>query len=133
MLAPDGQANVIASSEPLDDGIDTQSYANVQGNLLRTKFPGYHEHAFEEADAFGDHGFMRRFEWLPPDGVAVMQIQLYYVEKGRGYTATATTPKSEYERYEFDLQDILEGLLNESVKAAPVLADDIALELPERT
>jgi hypothetical protein len=116
LLAPDGQANVIASSEPLAPDIDTAAYANVQGDLLTKEFPGYQEFSFEPTEIFGGNrqGFVRRFEWLPPDGVAVMQIQIYYAEPGRGYTATATTPSSEFERFELELRDVLEGLVVES-------------------
>lgn len=125
-LAPDGQANVIASSEPLAPGIDTEQYASIQGDLLVTEFPGYREYSYEAAQVFGGRpGFRRRFEWAPPDGVPVMQIQLYYAESERGYTATATTPSSEFERFEFELQDILDGL---DFEAAPtqVIAPDQA-------
>jgi hypothetical protein len=116
LLAPDGQANVIASSEPLDPDIDTEKYASVQGELLRTDFPGYRELALEEADIFGDRkGVIRRFEWEPPDGVPVTQIQIYYAERGRGYTATCTTPSTAFPRYEFDLREVLDGLMIEAV------------------
>lgn len=111
LLAPDGKANVIASSEPLDQGIDTQRYAEVQGELLRKEFPGYREFAFEPTKMLGDRqGYIRRFEWTPPDGVAVTQIQLYYAENGRGYTATATTPTTDFERFEMQFRQLLGGL-----------------------
>ena len=122
LLAPDGQANVIASSEPLAEEIDTDTYASVQGDLLRTEFPGYDEFSFEETQVFGGRrGYVRRFEWLPPDGVAVTQIQLYFAESGRGYTATATTPSAEFSRYELELRDILDGLLSDVIEATPVV------------
>ena len=112
LLAPDGQANVIASSEPLDPSIDTEQYATVQGDLLRGEFPGYVEHAFEEAALLGGRrGYRRHFEWTPPDGVAVTQIQLYFAENSRGYTATATTPSTNFENVEAELRQILAGLL----------------------
>jgi hypothetical protein len=123
LLAPDGQANVIASSEPLDPSIDTKKYAEVQGDLLENEFPEFESFSFEETDVFGrGTGYIRRFQWQPPDGVPVMQMQLYYAESGTGYTATATTPSSEFPRYEPDLRDALESLLIESVQpaAAPV-------------
>jgi hypothetical protein len=111
-LEPEGRANVIASSEPLDASIDTNRYAEVQGNLLRTEFPGYHEMTFEPMTMFGDRsGFLRRFQWTPPDGVPVTQVQLYYAEDGRGYTATATSPAGEFAQHEPKLIEILEGLL----------------------
>jgi hypothetical protein len=111
LLAPDGQANIIASSEPLDPSIDTDRYSEVQGELLRKEFPGYREFAYEPAQMLGGRrGFIRRFEWTPPDGVPVTQIQLYYAENGRGYTATATTPSTAFERFELQFRQLLGGL-----------------------
>ena len=100
LLAPDGQANVIASTEPLDPGIDVHQYARVQGDLLRHEFPGYVEHSFTPETILGNRaGYLRRFQWTPPDGVPVLQVQLYAVEPGRGITATATTPTTQAERF----------------------------------
>jgi len=111
LLAPDGQANVIASSEPLDPTIDTTQYATVQGDLLRKEFSGFREFAFEPAKWLGGRqGYIRRFEWTPSDGVPVTQIQLYYAESGRGYTATATTPSTQFERFEMEFRLLLDGL-----------------------
>ena len=111
LMAPDGQANVIMSSEPLDSGIDTNQYAGVQGQLLRNEFPGYEEYAFESTEVFGGRrGYLRHFEWTPPDGVPVTQLQLYYAENGRGYTATATAASSSFAKAETELRQILEGL-----------------------
>jgi hypothetical protein len=111
LLAPDGQANVIASSEPLDSTMDTERYASVQGELLRQEFHAYRELAFGRLLLFGGReGYMRRFEWTPPDGVPISQMQLYYAESGRGYTATATTPASQSPRFELLLRQILGAL-----------------------
>ena len=41
-LAPDGRANVIASTEPLEPGFDALKYASVQGDMLVAEFDGYH-------------------------------------------------------------------------------------------
>lgn len=115
LLAPDGQANLIASSEPLDAGIDAQQYAEVQGDLLRQEFEGYREFRFEPTQLLGGRQcYLRHFEWSPPDGAPVTQIQLYYAEDGRGYTATATTPSAQFDRYAFRLRQILDGILIES-------------------
>ena len=108
LLAPDGQANVIASIEPLDEGIALEQYAGIQGDLLQKEFPGFREHAYGEVIALGGRsGMMREFTWAPPDGVEVSQIQLYYVEDGRGYTATATTPASQFPARRVELRQIL--------------------------
>jgi hypothetical protein len=111
LLAPDGQANVIISSEPLDPGISAQQYAETQGELLRTEFDGYREERFQPQFVMGRRpGYLRHFEWTPPDGVPVTQIQVYFASSGRGYTATATTPSSQYRRFEHQLVQIFEGL-----------------------
>lgn len=111
ILAPDGQANVIASSEPLDPSINTKRYAEVQGELLSSEdegFPGYREFQFGPTEVLeGRKGYMRRFEWIPPDGDPVTQIQLYYVDNGRGYTATATTPSANVQDFELVLRQLL--------------------------
>jgi hypothetical protein len=111
LLEPNGQGNVIASSEPLDDTIDARQYADVQGELLRNEFPGYVEHEFEPARVFGGRpGWRRHFSWTPPDSERVTQIQAYYAAAGRGYTATATTPSSSFESLEADFHRVLDGM-----------------------
>ena len=111
LLAPDGQANIIASSEPLDPSIDTDRYAEIQGDLLRKEFPDFEQKAFESVPIFGGRpGYLRHFEWTPPDGERVAQIQLYYVQEGRGYTATATTPLRGFPERELLLRQLLRSL-----------------------
>jgi hypothetical protein len=111
LLEPDGQGNVIASSEPLDVKIDARRYADVQGDLLRTEFPGYEEHSFEPARVFGGRpGWQRQFSWTPPEGERVTQIQTYYAAAGRGYTATATTPSWKFETLEPHFRRVLGGI-----------------------
>lgn len=97
LLSPDGQANIIASSEPIQPGIESETYAAVQGELLAREFPQYRQLAFEPRVLFGNRqGYAREFEWIPEDGVPVTQIQLYHAADGRGYTATATTPSTNF-------------------------------------
>lgn len=111
LLAPDGQGNVIASSEPLDSSITTASYAAIQGDLLRKEFPRYDEMMFIETKVFGGHdGYLRQFAWTPPDGVAVIQTQLYLKIADRGYTATATCPATQIARFEAQFSRLLSGL-----------------------
>lgn len=112
VLAPDGQANVIASSEPLNPTMSTEEYASIQEDLLRTEFPGYTEFTTEDIRMKGGRdAILRRFEWKPPDGAKVTQTQLYYVDGDRAYTATATTPTSELSRYDLVLGETVAGLI----------------------
>lgn len=113
VLAPDGQANVIVSSEPLDPGVEARQYAEVQGSLLRGEFPGYEEDG--DVEPFSIHGlsgpaFLRRFRWQPEDGVAVRQVQVYGVRSGRGFTATATAPLTSFSSYAAVLSAVLATL-----------------------
>jgi tetratricopeptide (TPR) repeat protein len=109
LLAPDGKANVIASSEPLEPGISTETYADVQGQLLEAEFPGYREFSFEWVSLLGGRQTrLRRFEWVPPDGEPVTQVQIYYVQEGRGFTTTATTPSANYQTVAIQLREVLE-------------------------
>jgi hypothetical protein len=112
LLAPDGQANVIASSEPLAPDIDSRDYAEAQGHLLSREFPHFVEYLFERVRVFGDRdGWQREFAWTPPEGVEVAQIQLYFAEHGRGFTATATTPSGNFASRETTvLRDVLAHL-----------------------
>ena len=111
LLAPDGQANVIASREPLDPSIDTERYASVQGELLRKEFPGYREHAFTLVLLSAGPAYLRLFSWTPPDGVAVVQQQVYLARAGEGYTATATAPQHAAERFTALFDEVLRRLV----------------------
>ena len=103
----DEYANVIVSSEPIDPSLDPRQYAEEQGDLL-SEFPEYQEFTFEETNVFaGDGGYERVFQWDPKDGLPVTQIQQYYAENGRGYTATATALSSEITRYQDEMQQVL--------------------------
>jgi hypothetical protein len=110
LLAPDGQANVIASREPLDPSMDTEHYASVQGDLLRKEFPGYREHAFTLVPLSAGPAYLRLFSWTPPDGVAVVQQQVYFARGGAGYTATATAPQHAAERFTALFDQVLRRL-----------------------
>jgi hypothetical protein len=112
VLAPDGGANVIASTEPLEADMDTERYAGIQGELLLAEFPGYREEEFSRVPMLGSHeGLLRRFTWVPPDGERVHQSQLYLVLRpGRGFTATATTTAARLHEYEAVLLQVLNDL-----------------------
>jgi hypothetical protein len=111
ILAPNGQGNVIASSEPLPTEIDARQYADVQGDLLAKEFDDYSEYTFEPALVFGGRpGYVRQFSWTTQEGQRVTQIQAYYAADGRGYTATATTPAVSFESFETVFRSVLAGM-----------------------
>jgi uncharacterized protein YjbI with pentapeptide repeats len=110
ILTDDRSANVISSSAtipPKWSGVDAHRYGELEtGKELKT-FPGYHQLAPKATNVFGVPGFRRLYEWDPKDGEPVTQIQQYYTEKDRGYTATATTTSDNFEKYEPQLLDAL--------------------------
>jgi hypothetical protein len=112
LVHPQREANVIASTEPMDGAQTVKDYAVAQGEILRREFAGYQEVSLEEfSHAFGrGSGWIRRFSWTPPDGVPIEQLQVYYTEAGRSFTATATAQASDFERLEPLLRDALQGL-----------------------
>jgi hypothetical protein len=111
LLAPDGQANIIVSREPLDPGLTTEQYARIQGDLLRREFPGYTERALTLLPLAVGAAYLRLFSWRPPDGVPVTQHQVYFASSGVGYTATATTPSTNHARYAAVFDEVLGSLV----------------------
>ena len=87
LIEPGGQANVIASSEPLSPEVQLDGYAEQTGRML-DELPAYKMLASEPKQVFGGRdGHFLRFEWTPEDGEPVTQIQILCVVAGRGYTA----------------------------------------------
>ena len=119
LLAPDGQANLISSTEPLDPTVDAEQYAMVQGDLLTTEFPGYQHVAFYEVPIPGLPGpvFFREFSWRPPEGEPVTQMQIYAVVPGggRGITATGTASREHFGRYRDALYRQMTSLVHASL------------------
>jgi hypothetical protein len=119
VIAADGQANVIVSSEPLDPRYDTQAYAESQATLLRREFSGFREFSTGPYPFLGLQGVVRWFEWSPPDGVPVTQIQAYYAAGGRGYTSTATTTAAAFQGWRQAMEFILGGIRLRPAGSAP--------------
>jgi hypothetical protein len=59
----------------------------------------------------GRAGLLRRFEWSPPDGPTVTQLQVYCVENARGYTATATATTENFRSVEPVIVGVLDRLM----------------------
>jgi tetratricopeptide (TPR) repeat protein len=114
LLAPDRSANVIASSEPIAEGLTTQEYADAQGQVLEEEFKGYEQVSLESMTTLGGReGLLRTFAWTPDDGSPVTQMQLYFAKDGNGFTATATTSSESFPRLALQLRQILAGLVLE--------------------
>jgi hypothetical protein len=118
----DPPANVIVSSEVISEPIDAAEFARREEEKFN-EFPGYHQVSLEPLTVFGGHaGWLRRFEWQPPDATPVTQLQVYCVVGARAYTATATAPTANFEALELDLAAVLEGLRVADEPEAPLVA-----------
>lgn len=108
LQAPDGQGNLNYYSEPLDHSVDAEEFVRAQGDRMRTELPHYVESALGRAVLPGNReGRLRWFQWVPPDGVPVTQLQQYEVGPGRGYIATATSPTGTFHAFEADFRAVL--------------------------
>jgi hypothetical protein len=120
VLAPDGEANVIVSSETVDDDTETFAYATGQGELMREEFAGYEELSFGPVDVFGGRaGWERTYRWTAEGRDHVTQIQLYYVARGRACIATATTLSEIFDEVEPTLRDVLASVRLTAAHHAP--------------
>lgn len=112
VLAADGKANVIVSSETVSADSSVETYAADQAELLND-FPGYHlleEDPNIRLEGLADHATLRKFTWQPEerDSSPVTQLQLYAKPSaGRGITATATARSVDFDGVEGELLSIL--------------------------
>lgn len=124
LIAPDGDVNVVASSEPLDPSMDSKAYAQAQGVLLETEFPGFWQYGGLQAlhvDGSSGAAWLREFGWTPADGEPVRQLQIYAVRTGRGMTATASTLACTYPRHRDSMIRVLRSLVIDA-QAADAMA-----------
>jgi hypothetical protein len=120
VLAPDREANVIVSSETVDDDLETVAYATNQGALMREECAGYEELSFAPVDVFsGRAGWERTYRWTAEGGDDVTQIQVYYVARGRAYIATATTLSEIFDDVEPTLREVLASVRLTAAGHAP--------------
>ncbi|GAA0260972.1 hypothetical protein GCM10010492_72470 [Saccharothrix mutabilis subsp. mutabilis] len=114
VLSPDGKANVIASSEPLDPSLNAYDYARQQSDLISAEFTGLiRRHDLEPyfVEGVKDTAWLSEFSWAPRDSDPVTQIQVYAARPGRGFTATATARTADLEAYRRVLSDVLTSLI----------------------
>ena len=100
---------MIVSVEPLAPDIDLSAYALRQAVLLQNEFPRYTELLLTEIMTPQGPLPLRVFEWNPPNGVPVRQHQMYWVEPGLGYCATATAPATVADRHDDAFFAVLSG------------------------
>ncbi len=102
LIAPDGRANVTASSEPVSPDTTPEEFAVAIGaSLAGGECPGYSEVSFGPTSTIGgEPAWLRTFNWDPPDADPVTQVQPYFTRRGRGYTLTATSAVDDHQRYE---------------------------------
>lgn len=112
LLAPNGRANVLASSVPLEKPLTTEEYASLHSEQMPIEFRGYKEASFEPAQLLGDKScWVRDFKWDPPDTAgSVRQLQVYHSDGKRGYTATVTALVADFLEQEAELLQVLRGL-----------------------
>ncbi|NUT96362.1 MAG: hypothetical protein HOY78_30480 [Saccharothrix sp.] len=120
-MAPHGRANVIASSEPLDDsGLTAEDYARRQHLMLDSEFPEFRTTVdLMPISVQGAHGtaWFSEFTWTPENAEPVTQMQVYAVRPGRGYTATATALTADFEDNRDELFDMLMSMVIEGSAA----------------
>jgi hypothetical protein len=105
---------VIASSEPVDESLTTELYADGQGEQLRDEFSNFKELSYGPVKMLGGRDcYIRRFERSPLDhpGDRISQIQVYHAAAGRGYVLTATARSLGFEGIEPILSSVLAGVL----------------------
>ncbi|MGY1742197.1 MULTISPECIES: DcrB-related protein [unclassified Blastococcus] len=110
LLAPDGQANVVVSREPLPPGVGAEQYCQGQGERLGSEFPQYQQHVLTVLPLASGPAYARLFSWAPPAGGRVVQVQLYATGEGAGFTATATTPAPSFDAVAEVLDRVLRSL-----------------------
>jgi hypothetical protein len=83
----------------------------TEKRMLR-RFNAYRQLSLESAQAFGnEQGYVRRFQWRNKEiAEDIILIQVYYVENGYGFTATAGARASNFEKLKPQLQQILDNL-----------------------
>ena len=91
LIAPAGDANIIASIEAVDPGLDAAGYSDSQSKLMAQEFRLWKELDVLSIPVFGGRdGYLRFFAWAPADGAPVIQMQAFFAEGGSGYVATGT-------------------------------------------
>ncbi|MGY1771865.1 DcrB-related protein [Blastococcus sp. SYSU D00813] len=115
LRAPDGQADVVVTREPLPPDVGTEQYAQGRGDRLAAEYPQYQQHALTVVPLASGPAYARLFSWTASGGTRVVQVQVCATAGGTGVTATATAPAASYG----SVAEVLDGVLR-----------SVALDLP---
>jgi hypothetical protein len=90
--------------------------------MMNRNLPYFREHRLAPVDAFGSHrGVLRDFLWTPVDRARIRELQLYAVQRRRGYVATTTAAAAEFVVHATTLHGLLDCLrIGASASAASV-------------
>ena len=111
LKSPTGGSRLVVASEPVGQSMDAAQFARNRGEALARSSDTYRELEFTAAEMFdGRQGYLRRYELTGPGTSPMTHIELYCVEGGRAYVATAMMPVSESDSPEWDMRRILAGL-----------------------
>jgi hypothetical protein len=105
------QARVIASTEELPPGGTLEDYLEQHERMLAEHFPDYEELGVERlSTASGAPAVLRSFMWKPPDWPAIGQLQLYAVDRGRGFVVTASAERERFAEIAPALREVVLGV-----------------------
>lgn len=108
----DNQAIVTINKNADFSETDALRFAKGTEKQTLRSFNAYRQLSLEPAPAFGDgQGYVRRFQWRDKEiAEDIILIQVYYVENGYEFTATAAARASNFEKFKPQLQRILDNL-----------------------
>ena len=105
------RGHVTAASEPVEAGTTAADYADRYEAILSSTLSGYTELGRDTRRMFGGReAVVRRFEWSPPGGERVTQLQAYCVDGDLGYVATATAMSAWFSKVESRLEQLLSNI-----------------------
>ncbi len=121
LTAPDGQATVVVSREPLPPGVGAEQYAQGQGDRVAAEYPQYQQHVLTVLPLTSGPAYARLFSWAPPGGSRVVQVQVSATAPDTGWTATASTPAASFET----VAGVLDGVLRSLEFGPPAAAEPV--------
>lgn len=112
ITSPDNRATVRVGFDASFAETDVLRFAKRKEKQLLRSFNAYRELSLQQAQVFGNkQGYVRRFQWRSKEiAEEVILIEVYYIDKGYEFTATAAARASNFEKLKPQLQRILDNL-----------------------